>query len=384
MNVLFLTAYPPVLDMHGGGVRMYHNIRILAQKHRVRVISFFEGEEDRERLKAVGEVCESITAIRRRPDFKPHWLSILPFLFREFCTPEMYRAVDDAFHLEHVDVLQCEYLQMAQFRRPGTFSILTAHEALSRNARDAISTEPDPALKVRAFYQWMQILRYEVSETRKFNRVVAMTAEDAAYLRSYSRGADIRAIPIGIDLEKFQPFTDDADRPLEVLFVGNFRHDPNAVAVLFLARQVAPLFPKIRFVFPGYYAPPDLSAGPNVIFPGYIPEIRDAYRRPNTIVMAPLFSGTGQRVKLLEAFAMGCPVVTTKIGGTGFPIRHGEEAILAKTPAEFCDALRALAVSPDYRRRIGECGRRMVVEHFGWERLAEGFLGVVEEASVSN
>ena len=81
---------------------------------------------------------------------------------------------------------------------------------------------------------------------------------------------------------------------------------------------------------------------------------------------------------------MGCPVVTTKIGATGFPIRHGAEAILADSPSEFCDALRSLAASPAYRRQIGETGRRMVVEHFGWERLAEGFLGVVEEASVSN
>jgi glycosyltransferase involved in cell wall biosynthesis len=370
--------------MHGGGVRMYHNIRILSRKHRVRVISFVESDGDQERLKTIRDVCESVTAIRRRPDFKPHWLSILPFMYREFCTPEMYRAVDDAFHRERVDVLQCEYLQMAQFRRPGTFSILTAHEAMSKNLRDSISSQPSPALKVRAFYHWMQMLRYEVLETRKFNRVVTMTGEDAAYLRSYSRGADIRVIPIGVDLEKFQPFADDAKRPLEVLFVGNFRHDPNVEAVLFLVRQVAPLFPEIRFVFPGFYIPPELRAGPNVIFLGYIPDIRDAYRRPNTIVMAPLFSGTGQRVKLLEAFAMGCPVVTTKLGATGFPIRDGEEAILANSPSEFCDALRALSLSPDYRRQIGERGRRMVVEHFGWERLAEGFLGVVEEASASN
>jgi glycosyltransferase involved in cell wall biosynthesis len=99
--------------------------------------------------------------------------------------------------------------------------------------------------------------------------------------------------------------------------------------------------------------------------------------------MAPLFSWTGQRVKLLEAFAMGCPVVTTRIGARGYPIRSGEEAILANTPLEFSDALRTLLGSMEYRRRLGEQGRRMVTEKFGWSRLAEDFLGVVEEAAVS-
>ena len=67
-----LTAYPPVLQMHGGGVRMYHNIRILAQQHSVRVISFVENERERELLRMLEGICESITPIQRVPDFRPH------------------------------------------------------------------------------------------------------------------------------------------------------------------------------------------------------------------------------------------------------------------------------------------------------------------------
>ena len=369
MNILMLTAYPPVLHMHGGGVRMYHNIRILSLRHRVRVISFVESDEDLERLDTVRELCDSVTAIRRVPDFRPHWLSVKPFFAREFSTPEMYRAVDEAFRAERVDVLQCEYLQMAQFRRHGTFSILTAIEAASKNAWEDYSKQEDPVEKLRLFYRWMQALRYEVLETRKFDRVVTMTPEDAAYLGSYSPGANIRPISIGVDSDHF-PFPEEPQRPLEVLFVGNFRHSPNVEAVSFLTRHVAPQFPNVRFVFPGSNVPHDFGGGSNVSFPGYIPEIRSLYSRPNTIVMAPLFSGTGQRVNLLEAFSMGCPVVTTTVGAMGFPVRNGIEAILANTPGEFSEALRALTDSIEYRRRIGGQARRMIVEKFGsaWPR----------------
>src|SRR5436190_15442305 len=179
MNILFLTAYAPVLHMHGGGVRMYHNIRILSEQHSVRVISFVEDDKDRERLKTVEAICESITAVQRIPDFRPHWLSVKPFMVREFSTPEMHQAVDELLRSQKIEVLQCEYLQMAQFRRRGLFCVLTAHEVLSRNAYDAFVKEIDPAEKLRLFYRWMQMLRYEVTQTRKFDRVVTMTEDDA-------------------------------------------------------------------------------------------------------------------------------------------------------------------------------------------------------------
>jgi glycosyltransferase involved in cell wall biosynthesis len=81
---------------------------------------------------------------------------------------------------------------------------------------------------------------------------------------------------------------------------------------------------------------------------------------------------------------MGCPVVTTGVGAMGFPIRSGEEAILANTPDEFIGALQLLIGSVEYRRTLGVRARRMIEEKFSWPRLAEEFLGVIEEAAVSN
>ena len=243
MNILMVTAYPPVLHMHGGGVRMYHNVRLLSETHSVRVISFVENDHERELLRTLEGVCESVTPIQRIPDFSPHWFSLDPFLVREFNTPEMGQAIDAAFRQKRVDVLQCEYLQMAQYRRAETFSILTIHETLSANAYESFEQESEPLIKFKLFYRWMQMLRYEVMETRRFDRVVTMTEHDAKYLRSYSPKADIRAIPIGIDPVEFQPLPEEPSGPLEVLFVGNFRHSPNIEAARFIVRELASVFP---------------------------------------------------------------------------------------------------------------------------------------------
>jgi glycosyltransferase involved in cell wall biosynthesis len=358
---------------------MFHNIRILAQEHSVRLISFIENDEEREMLRSLEGICESIIAVRRVPDFRPHWLSVQPFLVREFSTPEMYQAVEREFRRKHVDVLQCEYLQMAQFHRPGALTILTLHEVLSANAYEAFSREREPARKLKSFYRWMQILRYEVIMSRKFDRVVAMTADDAAYLRSYSPAAHIHAIPIGIDLDEFAPLPEERTRPLEVLFVGNFRHTPNLEAAAFLIRQIAPQFPDIPFVIPGAYVPDAFygEAPDNVHFPGYVADTRPLYHRPNTIVVAPLFSGTGQRVKLLEAFAMACPVVTTSPGAAGYPIRSGVDAFLADTVDDFASALRQIISSEELRRHLGQNARDMIVRDFTWNRIGRQLLNLV-------
>jgi polysaccharide biosynthesis protein PslH len=380
MNILFLTAYPPVLQMHGGGVLMFHNIRILGEKHNVRVISFVESDEERAMLDSLSGICESVTAVRRIPDFRPHWLSLLPFLVREFSTPEMYQAVEKEFQRKRVDVIFCAYLQMAQFYRRSVLNILSLPETLSANAYDDFLRAVDPIEKLRAYYRWMGVLRYEVLMSRKFDRVVTMTERDAEYLRSYSTNANITAIPIGIDLDEFSPWPEDSTRPVEVLFLGNFRHAPNVEAGEFLVRMIAPLFPDVPFAISGGNVPDSLRVGRNVHFPGYARDVRDLYRRPNTIVAAPLFSGTGQRVKLLEAFAMSCPVITTSTGASGFPITQGIEAVIADNATDFASRLKELLSSESLRSQMGAKARHMIERHFSWDSLAPRLLGLLERS----
>jgi glycosyltransferase involved in cell wall biosynthesis len=380
MNILVVTPYPPVLHLHGGGVRMFHNIRILSEEHSVRVISFVENDHEIELLKSVEPICESIAPVRRIADFGAHWFSLAPFTIREFGTPEMHKAVDDAIRTKPADIVQCEYLQMAQYKRRGVRSILTAHETFSANAYRAFQHATEAVDKLRLFSRWMAMLNYEISMCNKFDRVVTMTKEDANYLRSYARRANICDVPIGIDPDYFQPSFGAAERPLEVLFIGNFRHTPNVEAASFLLDEVAPHFPKIEFVIAGSYLPDTLQKSSNTVFPGYVADTRPLFRSKDTIFAAPLFSGTGQRVKLLEAFAMGSPVITTSVGAAGFPIVNGKQAIIADTPAEFRAAVATLAASPDLRTQIGRAGRQMIVDNFTWDSIGQQFLGLVEEA----
>jgi glycosyltransferase involved in cell wall biosynthesis len=379
MNILIVTPYPPILHLHGGGVRMFHNIRILAEKHRVRVLSFVEDDDDADGLQSLKPFCASVTAIQRVSDFGAHWFSLSPFMVREFGTPAMHQAVDEAVRAEKIDIIQCEYLQMAQYKRPGTFSILTAHEIYSTNSYRAFQAAEDPVEKLRLFSRWMAMLNYEISMCNAFDRVVTMTDEDAAYLRSYARRANIRAIPIGIDAEYFKPVNRSPEGAPQIVFVGYYRHPPNVEAARFILKELAPRFPTVEFVVAGSYLPDDLPKTPNTVLPGYVADTRRLYHLSNTIFVAPLFSGTGQRVKLLEAFAMSAAVITTSLGAAGFPIVNGEQAMIANTPDEFRKAITALTASSDLRLRLGTQARQMILDHFTWDRIGCQFLKLTEE-----
>jgi polysaccharide biosynthesis protein PslH len=378
MNILVVTAYPPVLHMHGGGVRMFHNIRILAKRHHVRVISFVESDEERDLLESTRSICDSVTAVTRLPNYSPHWFSLAPFLIHEFDTPEMREAIERDCRVQIPDVIQCEYLQMSQYRRKGIFTLLTLHEILSANAREAFARETNPVEKLRLYHRWMGMLQYEIGAAGKVNRVVTMTENDAQYLRSYLPRSDVRAIPIGIDTQHFHPHPENTRQDVELLFVGNFRHSPNVEAAEFLQRYIRPVFPDLKVTLAGSNVPDHIKGFDGVHLTGYVPDTRSLYTRPNTIVVAPLFSGTGQRVKLLEAFSMALPVVSTSLGVAGFPVTGGQHALIANTGEEFVRAIKLLLSNLERRRDLGMNARKMIVERFDWENIGKEFEALME------
>src|SRR5437016_10706160 len=105
MHILVVTPYPPVLHVHGGGVRMFHNIRILAQRNSVHVLSFVENEEECQAVKPMEAFCDSVAIVKRIPDFAPHWFSLAPFMAWEFRTPAMHKAVRSEEHTSELQSL---------------------------------------------------------------------------------------------------------------------------------------------------------------------------------------------------------------------------------------------------------------------------------------
>jgi len=211
------------------------------------------------------------------------------------------------------------------------------------------------------------------------------------YLLSFRPGlaaklhAGLRA---GIDTKDYQ-FRPDGREPMTMLFVGSFRHEPNRIALEWFLRDVFPLIlqkaPAAKLALAGSDPPPahtyaDYAA--NLEMLGFVEDVREPLAR-YSVFICPILSGSGVRVKLLEAFAAGIPVVSTRVGAEGLAAKDGEICRLADDPAGFADAVVELLENPG---GAAELARRARAEVEGnWDmatithRLVESYRKMVAE-----
>ena len=172
-----------------------------------------------------------------------------------------------------------------------------------------------------------------------------------------------------------------------MLFVGGFRHEPNRVALDWFVREVLPLIlgrcPQARLVIAGSDPPPahtyaEHAARIDVL--GYVEDVRVPLGRC-AVFVCPILSGSGVRVKLLEAFAAGIPVVSTRLGAEGLARTDGEFCALADEPAAFADRAVHLLENPDGAAEMAARARTEVESH--WDsaaitrKLVEGYREMV-------
>lgn len=155
----------------------------------------------------------------------------------------------------------------------------------------------------------------------------------------------------------------------DLLFLGNFRHRPNADAAHFLVREILPrlrdALPGARLLLVGDNAPPDIAAyaSEEVRLLGHVPDLAPVMARARVFV-APIRFGAGIKGKIGEALAYGLPVVTTSVGAEGMGFAEGVHALVADSPDDFAAAVARAYTDPELWRRLSAEGRRHVERHF--------------------
>jgi len=160
-----------------------------------------------------------------------------------------------------------------------------------------------------------------------------------------------------------------------IIFSGLYAYPPNRVAVDFLIRDVMPRLlaytPKAQLVVTGGGMP---CKEPWLIAPGIVSHDElPALLASCGVAAVPIFSGSGTRLKILEAMAAGVPVVSTTKGAEGLPFHHGEHLLVADDASAFVESLRRAIVESDLRNVLSSNGRSIVCHNFDWQEIAQQF-----------
>ncbi|MBU0704527.1 MAG: glycosyltransferase, partial [Chloroflexi bacterium] len=279
----------------------------------------------------------------------------------------------DVVHVEGIELVP--YLDLIEAAQPRPLILFDDHNCEYLLQKRVFLTD----LRVPArwpgaaysFVQWRRLLRYEARVCRRADRVLAVSDPDAVALRKLVPGLDVTVVPNGIDTRAYQPQIPNPESQT-LVFTGTMDFRPNVDAVLWFARQVLPLVrvevEEVRFVVVGQRPHPrldELRADPAITLTGWVEDTRP-YIAEAAVYVAPLRMGGGTRLKLLEAMAMGKPVVATRLGAEGYPVADGREMLLADTPSDFAAAVVGLLRAPGQGIELSRAGRAFVEERYDW------------------
>lgn len=375
MKVLLLTQVLPFPPDSGPKIKTLNVIKYLAQQHDITLVSFVRGDQTTD-VQELRTYCRSIHTVQMvRNPLRDGWALIKslfsddPWVMVRDDIREMHQLIARLSNESSYDIVHADQLNMGQYalRLTGMRKILDTHNALwllYKRLWQTMKTGPRKFLLGR---DWKLLRRYEARLCQEFDHVLAVSEEDrAALINAVGQPVDITVIPIAIDTDALKPVTRGRDSD-HILYMGTMYWPPNIDGVSWFIHEVWPLIraqrPNLIFDVVGARPPQEflefnkLDTGIHVT--GYVKDTAP-YLKKAGLMIVPLRAGGGMRVKILEALALGLPVVSTSLGCEGIALENGQHVLIADTPSEFARAILQLLDNHALADELGRNGRNLI------------------------
>lgn len=389
MKIVYIASVFPYPPNSGHRIRNYNLLRNLGRTNDLHLFILGEEAPAPEDMNALGSFCKSIRWFQEEESraFKNplqavfYMLRGMPPEYRLTFSPEMWKSLGQFLSRNPVDVIQIEDPNMAQYieavpRNMRVVKAITFHDVNFKKYARIAQLETKFKRKVRMKLHSFFLNRWEAQYAARFDVCLMMSEIDAQLLRSKNAALNTIVIPNGVDTKSlmYQPKT-DLSTGGEIVYVGNMDYRPNIDAVVFFCREVMPLLlqemPEVHFSIVGINPRDEVLAlqSEHVTVTGRVESVGPYYRQAD-ICVVPLRAGGGTRLKILESFALGCPVVSTSIGAEGLDVVDGTHLLLADDAVSFAKAVLAVMNQPLLREKLVKAGRQLVEERYDWEQIA--------------
>jgi glycosyltransferase involved in cell wall biosynthesis len=387
-RLLLLLPFAPRLDApHGGGRVAAQLVAELTRRHRVALV-YFRGADEPPLDEVLRVRCEIVREVARPwsgrsfaargvrnarlvaglARFQPMWVT-------DWASSAYVECVGEVAREFQPDVIQVEYHVMGQYL-----------QVLDNSAAPRVLTEYEPAAFAAPYLKRSHPLvngllhrldrlawrRFEPHVLRQVDAVVVFTQADQRAVERLAGSLRVVRIPFGTPLPE-RALDPIGQSPWRLLFVGSYSHAPNIQAALHLARTIFPAararWPDLRLELVGKDPPSELRRleDHSITVTGQVPDIRPHLDRA-AVFVAPLASGGGMRVKVLEALAAGKAVVASRLAAEGLAVQDGEQLYIADTNDQFVDRIVTLIADPTRRAAMASSARTWACANLGWQR----------------
>ncbi len=379
MKILYVCHRFPFPPKRGGKIRPFNMIRHLTQQgHEVWVASLARSEQESNECDGIGAHCHKYT-IGMVSEWQ-QWAKMIvnlplvtPSSMGYFHSSELKRTINEWLTNNRFDAIFVHCSSVAQYveQIEGIPKILDFGDMDSQKWLTYKSFKPFP-LNMGYWWEGMKMERAERALASKFDMCTATTKAELETLNALGTAKETDWFPNGVDSEYFKP-DGEAYEPNSISFIGRMDYFPNQQCMIEFCDRT---FPLIRKKLPDaklYIVGAEPSARiksleeiEGVTVTGSVPDVRPYIMRTAAMV-APLNIARGTQNKILEAMAMGVPVVSSTLAAGGIDALPNEHFLIADTPDTYAHQLLSLMESPELRDRFAQAGRERVLSHHNWQ-----------------
>jgi sugar transferase (PEP-CTERM/EpsH1 system associated) len=378
MNILFLSQRVPYPPNKGDKLRSFNEIKFLSQRHNISLACLADTPEDLQYKSELKDYCQSVDIVSR-PLYRTKaqaFFSLfsnvpltLPYFYsRKLQSIVNRRLQEDIYDLifdipRVIDFVDVDSEKWSQYALHAKFPLRYVYRLESKRLR-----------------------RYEVSIATTFHHCFFVSEKEAGDFRNLVYpGVEITAISNGVNSDMFHPSSKPYDST-SLVFTGAMDYFANVETVLYFVHHILPhiqeAVPNLTFYIVGRDPTEELQQlgknHKNIIVTGYVDEVQP-YVQQSAVFVAPMRIARGIQNKILEAMAMGVPVVTTSLGFEGITAMPGKDIFVEDQPERFAKQVIQLMKDSDSRKTVALNARKTVEENYNWDKNLEKLEAVLLE-----
>lgn len=388
MKILQICNKPPFPPVDGGCVAMNAiTSGLLANGHKVKVLAvstkkhpFLEKQIPAEYFKRTGiETVFIDTSLSFSKGFS-NLFSKGSYNVERFYSKAFESKLEEILSAENYDVVHFESIFVAPYletvkRFSQVKTVLRAHNVEHQIWERMTTQTSNPFKKMYLRFLAKRLKEYELNVLKRFDGIATITAEDKNYFLEKGIAVKTDVFPLGIDSAQYKPAQiKDVEFP-SLFHLGSMDWMPNEEAIKWFLEKVwidiHSAFPDLKLYLAGRNMPEWLQTLqlPNVKISGEVLNAQ-GFMSKKAIMVVPLLSGGGMRVKIIEGMALGKAIVSTTIGAEGIEVKDGDNILIADTPEQFMQQIGKCVNDINFYNRIAVNARKHALANYDYKEIA--------------
>ncbi|MBD3386321.1 glycosyltransferase [candidate division KSB1 bacterium] len=401
MNLLFLSTENPYPVDGGHHLRTFYVLKLLAKRYNIYFVGFAQDREEFKYTPFIKPFCVSVDMFpvaKTGFNLRFLWLGVKnlfqkqPLIARRYFTRRACSRIEEIIRDTNIDIVHVDMLALGMYARlfRDLPAVLTNHNVESLRLFRWLKHEKNTWKKLFLNLQYKKLKTFERLTCLAFEHCIAVSETDKLYLAKLCQRDHFSIIANGVDSDYFAPIEIETQKK-RLIWVGGMTGPYNADAVNFFLREIWPRVTRFSddIILDIVGAGPTLPAlsmakkDNRIKIYGFVEDIRPFVQRA-ALFIAPIRSGSGTKLKVLNAMSQAKAVIATSVAAEGIEATDGQEIIIADDPAEFSSKMIYLLQNPAMAERIGLKAREVILKKYDWTVLADDMYKLYERKSVLN